>query len=92
MGGLYSWVCKMKPDQPILGCTSLLLNVALQFFDAPFSLCRFSIGMCSGSLTKSHQTGWIYSIAMVFTGTSGNLRFIIIFSFSAEQFFTKRSL
>ncbi|KAH7915957.1 amino acid/polyamine transporter I [Hygrophoropsis aurantiaca] len=39
MGGLYFWVCKMKPDAPILG-------------------------FC---------TGWIYSIAMVFTGTSGNL-------------------
>lgn len=40
MGGLYFWVCKMKPDMPILG-----------FF-----------------------TGWLYSMAMVFTGASGNLR------------------
>ncbi|KDQ53956.1 hypothetical protein JAAARDRAFT_161316 [Jaapia argillacea MUCL 33604] len=39
MGGLYFWVCKMKPDMPVLG-------------------------FC---------TGWIYTIAMVFTGTSGNL-------------------
>ncbi|CAL1710337.1 unnamed protein product [Somion occarium] len=39
MGGLYFWVCRMRPD-------------------APF------IGFC---------TGWIYSIAMIFTGTSGNL-------------------
>ncbi|KAI0033568.1 amino acid transporter [Vararia minispora EC-137] len=39
MGGLYFWVCKMKPD-------------------APF------IGFC---------TGWVYAIAMTFTGTSGNL-------------------
>ncbi|KAF9233037.1 amino acid transporter [Melanogaster broomeanus] len=39
LGGLYFWVCKMKPNLPILG-------------------------FC---------TGWIYSIAMVFTGTSGNL-------------------
>ncbi|THH27097.1 hypothetical protein EUX98_g7089 [Antrodiella citrinella] len=39
MGGLYFWVCKMKPDAPFLG-------------------------FC---------TGWIYSIAMIFTGTSGNL-------------------
>ncbi|KZW03950.1 amino acid transporter [Exidia glandulosa HHB12029] len=39
MGGLYFWVCKMKPDMPILG----------------------------------FYTGWIYSIAMIFTGTSGNL-------------------
>jgi hypothetical protein len=23
MGGLYFWVCKMKPDAPALGCTSL---------------------------------------------------------------------
>lgn len=40
MGGLYFWVCKMKPDVPILG-----------FF-----------------------TGWLYSMAMVFTGVSANLR------------------
>ncbi|KAF8909728.1 amino acid transporter [Gymnopilus junonius] len=39
MGGLYFWVCKMKPDMPALG-------------------------FC---------TGWIYTIAMVLTGTSGNL-------------------
>ncbi|KAF8961453.1 amino acid/polyamine transporter I [Flammula alnicola] len=39
MGGLYFWVCKMKPDSPALG-------------------------FC---------TGWIYTIAMVLTGTSGNL-------------------
>ncbi|KAH9474412.1 Amino-acid permease BAT1-like protein [Psilocybe cubensis] len=39
MGGLYFWVCKMKPDAPALG-------------------------FC---------TGWIYTIAMVLTGTSGNL-------------------
>ncbi|KAF8128590.1 amino acid transporter [Boletus edulis] len=39
LGGLYFWVCKMKPDLPILG-------------------------FC---------TGWIYSIALVFTGTAGNL-------------------
>ncbi|GLB39550.1 putative amino acid permease [Lyophyllum shimeji] len=39
MGGLYFWVCRLKPDVPSLG-----------FF-----------------------TGWIYSFAMVFTGTSGNL-------------------
>ncbi|KAG1769761.1 amino acid transporter [Suillus occidentalis] len=36
MGGLYFWVCKMKPDMPILG-----------FF-----------------------TGWLYSMAMAFTGAS----------------------
>ncbi|OAX40393.1 amino acid transporter [Rhizopogon vinicolor AM-OR11-026] len=39
MGGLYFWVCRMKPDVPILG-----------FF-----------------------TGWLYSMAMVFTGVSANL-------------------
>ncbi|KIM41294.1 hypothetical protein M413DRAFT_145889 [Hebeloma cylindrosporum] len=39
MGGLYFWVCKMKPDAPALG-------------------------FC---------TGWIYTIAMVLTGTFGNL-------------------
>ncbi|KAF8166055.1 amino acid transporter [Pholiota molesta] len=39
MGGLYFWVCKMKPDAPALG-------------------------FC---------TGWIYTIAMILTGTSGNL-------------------
>lgn len=22
MGGLYFWVCKMKPDLPVLGCKS----------------------------------------------------------------------
>ncbi|KAF9477649.1 amino acid transporter [Pholiota conissans] len=39
MGGLYFWVCRMKPDAPALG-------------------------FC---------TGWIYTIAMMLTGTSGNL-------------------
>ncbi|KLO18976.1 amino acid transporter [Schizopora paradoxa] len=39
MGGLYFWVCKMKPDLPFLG-------------------------FC---------TGWLYTVAMMFTGTSGNL-------------------
>jgi len=39
MGGLYFWVCKMKPDLPFLG-------------------------FC---------TGWLYTVAMIFTGTSGNL-------------------
>ncbi|KAL4248417.1 Amino Acid-Polyamine-Organocation Transporter [Abortiporus biennis] len=39
MGGLYFWVCRMKPDSPFLG-------------------------FC---------TGWIYCIAMIFTGISGNL-------------------
>ncbi|KAF9045379.1 amino acid transporter [Panaeolus papilionaceus] len=39
MGGLYFWVCKMKPDMPALG-------------------------FC---------TGWIYTFALVLTGTSGNL-------------------
>ncbi|KJA23954.1 hypothetical protein HYPSUDRAFT_184693 [Hypholoma sublateritium FD-334 SS-4] len=39
MGGLYFWVCKMKPDSPALG-------------------------FC---------TGWVYTIAMILTGTSGNL-------------------
>ncbi|OCH86742.1 amino acid transporter [Obba rivulosa] len=43
MGGLYFWVCKMKPELPVLGYVHEL------------------------------QTGWTYSIAMVFTGTSGNL-------------------
>jgi len=25
MGGLYFWVCKMKPDAPFLGCMSVIL-------------------------------------------------------------------
>lgn len=50
MGGLYFWVCKMKPDLPLLG-----------FF-----------------------TGWIYSIAMVFTGTSGNLSVALYLASLAE--------
>ncbi|KAL6304632.1 amino acid transporter [Sparassis latifolia] len=50
MGGLYFWVCKMKPDSPILG-------------------------FC---------TGWIYSIAMVFTGTSGNLSVALYLASLAE--------
>ncbi|EIN14700.1 hypothetical protein PUNSTDRAFT_140926 [Punctularia strigosozonata HHB-11173 SS5] len=50
MGGLYFWVCKMKPDAPILG-------------------------FC---------TGWIYSIAMVFTGTSGNLSVALYLASLAE--------
>lgn len=50
MGGLYFWVCKMKPDAPFLG-------------------------FC---------TGWIYSIAMVFTGTSGNLSVALYIASLAE--------
>ncbi|KAF9238095.1 amino acid transporter [Melanogaster broomeanus] len=50
LGGLYFWVCKMKPDLPILG-------------------------FC---------TGWIYSIAMVFTGTSGNLSVALYIASMAE--------
>ncbi|OBZ76216.1 Amino-acid permease BAT1 [Grifola frondosa] len=50
MGGLYFWVCKMKPDTPVLG-------------------------FC---------TGWIYSIAMVFTGTSGNLSVALYLASLAE--------
>jgi len=50
MGGLYFWVCKMKPDLPVLG-------------------------FC---------TGWIYSIAMVFTGTSGNLSVALYLASLAE--------
>ncbi|KZT26005.1 amino acid transporter [Neolentinus lepideus HHB14362 ss-1] len=50
MGGLYFWVCKMKPDIPALG-------------------------FC---------TGWIYSIAMVFTGTSGNLSVALFLASLAE--------
>ncbi|PPQ84943.1 LOW QUALITY PROTEIN: hypothetical protein CVT25_004456 [Psilocybe cyanescens] len=49
MGGLYFWVCKMKPDAPALGCKTIFLSNSI--------LC----------------TGWIYTIAMVLTGTSGNL-------------------
>ncbi|KAM5546130.1 hypothetical protein V8D89_000256 [Ganoderma adspersum] len=50
MGGLYFWVCKMKPDTPMLG-------------------------FC---------TGWIYSIAMMFTGTSGNLSVALYLASLAE--------
>ncbi|KAL7284818.1 hypothetical protein ACG7TL_002128 [Trametes sanguinea] len=50
MGGLYFWVCKMKPETPVLG-------------------------FC---------TGWIYSIAMVFTGTSGNLSVALYLASLAE--------
>lgn len=50
MGGLYFWVCKMKPDVPILG-----------FF-----------------------TGWLYSMAMVFTGVSANLSAALYLSSLAE--------
>ncbi|KAI0733308.1 amino acid transporter [Fomitopsis betulina] len=50
MGGLYFWVCKMKPELPFLG-------------------------FC---------TGWIYSIAMVFTGTSGNLSVALYLASLAE--------
>ncbi|KAG1733265.1 amino acid permease-domain-containing protein [Suillus lakei] len=51
MGGLYFWVCKMKPDVPILG-----------FF-----------------------TGWLYSMAMVFTGVSANLSAALYLSSMAEK-------
>ncbi|KAG2123138.1 amino acid transporter [Suillus cothurnatus] len=51
MGGLYFWVCKMKPDVPILG-----------FF-----------------------TGWLYSMAMVFTGISANLSAALYLSSMAEK-------
>ncbi|KAL0564053.1 polyamine transporter tpo5 [Marasmius crinis-equi] len=50
MGGLYFWVCKMKPDRPVLG-------------------------FC---------TGWIYSIAMALTGTSGNLSTALYIASLAE--------
>ncbi|KAG1819222.1 amino acid transporter [Suillus subaureus] len=50
MGGLYFWVCKMKPDIPILG-----------FF-----------------------TGWLYSMAMVFTGIAGNLTVALYLASMAE--------
>ncbi|KAK7050027.1 polyamine transporter tpo5 [Paramarasmius palmivorus] len=50
MGGLYFWVCKMKPDLPVLG-------------------------FC---------TGWIYSIAMTLTGTSGNLSTALYLASLAE--------
>ncbi|KAF9256311.1 amino acid transporter [Marasmius fiardii PR-910] len=50
MGGLYFWVCKMKPDRPFLG-------------------------FC---------TGWIYSIAMTLTGTSGNLSTALFLASLAE--------
>ncbi|KAJ7205269.1 amino acid transporter [Mycena pura] len=50
MGGLYFWVCKMKPDVPFLG----------------------------------FGTGWLYTIAMVFTGTSGNLSVALFIASLAE--------
>ncbi|KAJ8597640.1 amino acid transporter [Rhizopogon salebrosus TDB-379] len=50
MGGLYFWVCKLKPDVPILG-----------FF-----------------------TGWLYAMAMVFTGSSGNLSVALYVASMAE--------
>ncbi|KAJ6624395.1 amino acid transporter [Mycena sp. CBHHK59/15] len=50
MGGLYFWVCKMKPDLPFLG----------------------------------FGTGWVYTIAMVFTGTSGNLSVALYLASLAE--------
>ncbi|KAF8558648.1 amino acid transporter [Imleria badia] len=50
LGGLYFWVCRMKPNLPILG-------------------------FC---------TGWIYSIAMVFTGTAGNLSVALYIASMAE--------
>jgi len=50
MGGLYFWVCKLKPDIPFLG----------------------------------FATGWLYSIAMVFTGTSGNLSTALYIASLAE--------
>ncbi|KAF8893061.1 amino acid/polyamine transporter I [Infundibulicybe gibba] len=50
MGGLYFWVCQMKPNVPVLG-------------------------FC---------TGWIYSIAMVLTGTSGNLSVALYLASLAE--------
>ena len=77
MGGLYFWVCKMKPETPMLGCeseTSLITSV-LPMTENTGSLRRFADQYCPsfGGL-RSSQTGWIYSIAMTFTGTSGNLR------------------
>ncbi|KAJ7101546.1 amino acid transporter [Mycena belliarum] len=50
MGGLYFWVCKMKPETPFLG----------------------------------FGTGWLYTIAMVFTGTSGNLSVALYLASLAE--------
>nr|GAT50889.1 amino acid metabolite permease [Mycena chlorophos] len=50
MGGLYFWVCRMKPDMPFLG----------------------------------FGTGWLYTIAMVFTGTSGNLSVALYLASLAE--------
>ncbi|VDB96698.1 unnamed protein product [Peniophora sp. CBMAI 1063] len=50
MGGLYFWVCKMKPDAPFLG----------------------------------FSTGWLYTIAMNFTGTSGNLSTALYIACLAE--------
>jgi hypothetical protein len=55
MGGLYFWVCKMKPELPILGC-------------------KFQRSTLHAVAHESVFTGWLYSMAMVFTGTSGNLR------------------
>ncbi|KAG1740477.1 amino acid transporter [Suillus paluster] len=49
MGGLYFWVCKMKPD-----------------------------------LNESVFTGWLYSMAMVFTGVSANLSVALYLSSMAE--------
>ncbi|KAF7296863.1 Amino acid metabolite permease [Mycena indigotica] len=50
MGGLYFWVCRMKPDVPFLG----------------------------------FGTGWLYTIALVFTGTSGNLSVALYLASLAE--------
>ncbi|OSX57506.1 hypothetical protein POSPLADRAFT_1067868 [Postia placenta MAD-698-R-SB12] len=50
IGGLYFWVCKMKPETPVLG-------------------------FC---------TGWIYSIALVISGTSGNLSVALYLACLAE--------
>ena len=56
LGGLYFWVCKMKPDLLVLGCASKWNLLETQIYASI---------VC---------TGWIYTIAMVFTGTAGNLR------------------
>lgn len=40
MGGLYFWVCKMKPDIPVLGCESFDVLVPEQFDLYRYSLCR----------------------------------------------------
>ncbi|KAJ7268040.1 amino acid/polyamine transporter I [Mycena rebaudengoi] len=50
LGGVYFWVCKMKPDLPFLG----------------------------------FGTGWLYTIALVFTGTSGNLSVALYLASIAE--------